>query len=57
MSGVTLSGELEALHRETRLATQQLADLTRAGIRASFMPPETRDSALAEVERAWATAR
>ena len=53
MSGVTLSGELEALHDETRLTNAQLQGLMRAGVEASFMPKAARDAALAKVEKGW----
>ena len=53
MSGVTLTGELEALRAETALTHDQLAGLMRSGVEASFLPREKRDAALAEVERGW----
>jgi adenosine deaminase len=54
MSGVTLSGELQALHDEAGLSAAQLLDMTRAGIEASFMPREAREKALSEIEGGWA---
>ena len=53
MSGVTLSGELEELHAHTGLTYGQLGDLMRAGVRASFLPQEAREAAMAELERGW----
>jgi adenosine deaminase len=55
MSGVTLSSELENLHTRTRLTYPQLAQLQRAAVSASFLPKATRDAAMAEVEKGWAT--
>ncbi len=53
MSGVTLTGELEALHARTGLTHAQLADLMRAGARASFLARAQRDTAMAELESGW----
>jgi len=53
MSGVTLSGEIDALHDETKLTKAQLKELMRAGIAASFMPKAERDMALAKIEKGW----
>lgn len=54
MSGVTLSGELGALHDRTGLTRAQLAQLNRAAVEASFMPKAERDAALATVNAGWA---
>jgi adenosine deaminase len=53
MSGVTLTHELEALHREAGFTHAQLGELMRAGARASFLPREKRDAAVREIERGW----
>jgi adenosine deaminase len=53
MSGVTLSHELEALHARTRLTPVELGRLQRAAAEASFLPPEKRAAALAQVEAGW----
>ena len=53
MSGVTLTSELEALHTRTGLTLDQLANLQRAAVRASFLPQDERDAAMAEVEAGW----
>ena len=53
MSGVTVSSELQALHDEVGFTTAQLAELVRAGARASFLPREDREAALAEIEAGW----
>jgi len=53
MSGVTLSHELEALHREAGFTHAQLGELMRAGARASFLPRAKRDAAVREIERGW----
>jgi adenosine deaminase len=53
MSGVTLTHELEALHREAGFTHAQLGELMRAGARASFLPPEQRDAAVRAIERGW----
>ena len=54
MSGVTLTEELAALHRHTRLTLAQIAQLQRNAVDASFLPPADRDAALAEIDRRWA---
>jgi adenosine deaminase len=53
MSGVTLSGEVEALHAQTRLTMAQLAELNRAAASASFLPREARAAAIAAIDREW----
>ena len=53
MSGVTLTQELEALHREASFTTEQLGNLMRAGAKASFLPASKRDAAVREIERGW----
>ncbi|HUQ28000.1 MAG TPA: adenosine deaminase [Usitatibacter sp.] len=53
MSGVTLSGELEALHREAGFTHAELAQLMRAGAEASFLPRADREAALREIEAGW----
>ena len=51
MSGVTLSGELAAIHDQPGLSVAQLAALMRSAARASFMPAATRDAALQAMQR------
>ncbi len=46
MSGVTLSGELGAIHAQPGLSVAQLAQLMREAAAASFMPATVRDAAL-----------
>lgn len=53
MSGVTLTHELEALHREAGFTHAGLGELMRAGARASFLPKAKRDAAVREIERGW----
>lgn len=53
MSGVTLTHELEALHREAGFTHAQLGELMRAGARASFLPADQRDAAVRAIERGW----
>ena len=53
MSGVTLTHELEALHREAGFTHAQLGELMRAGARASFLPQAKRDAAVRAIERGW----
>lgn len=50
MSGVTLSGELQAVHDENGVTFEQLGQMMRDAARASFMPPPIRDAALRAVE-------
>jgi adenosine deaminase len=54
MSCVTLSDELEALHTQAGLTHAQLAQLMRAGARASFLPKSDREAAVAEIDAGWA---
>ncbi|MES2228110.1 MAG: adenosine deaminase [Pseudomonadota bacterium] len=51
MSGVTLSGELAAIHAETGLSFAQLAGLMRSAAAASFLPAEAREDALQAMRR------
>ena len=53
MSGVTLTHELEALHREAGFTRAQLGELMRAGAKASFLPASERDRAVRAIERGW----
>jgi adenosine deaminase len=53
MSDITLTHELEALHRDAGFTHAALGELMRAGARASFLPKEKRDAAVREIERAW----
>lgn len=53
MSGVTLSHELAALHARTKLTDVELGRLQRAAAERSFLPPEKRAAALAQVEAGW----
>ena len=46
MSGVTLSGELAAVHDQPGLSVAQLAQTMRAGVAASFLPADLRDTAM-----------
>ena len=51
MSGVTLSGELQALQRECGLSVGQIVELNRAAANASFLPEAARSAALLAIER------
>lgn len=51
MSGVTLSGELAALHDQAGLSVAQLAALMRSAVAASFMPAAARDAAPHAMQR------
>ena len=51
MSGVTLSGELAAIHRQPGLSAAQLAGLMRSAVAASFLPADVRAAALREMQR------
>jgi adenosine deaminase len=53
MSSVTLTEELEALHRRGGMPLAQLRTMTLAGIDRSFLPEADRRAARAEVERGW----
>ncbi len=54
MSSVTLSEELEALHRRAGMTLGQLRTMTLAAVDRSFLPAADRTAARAEVERGWA---
>ena len=51
MSGVTLSGELQALHDERGLSLAQLGQLMRNAAAASFLPASARETALQAMQR------
>ncbi len=51
MSGVTLSGELEAVHRHNGLSVDELIAMTRDAANASFLPEADRAAALLALER------
>jgi adenosine deaminase len=53
MSSVTVSGEMELLHREAGFTLPQLKAMVKAGIERSFLPEADRKAALAEMERGW----
>ena len=53
MSGVTLTHELEALHREAGFTHAELGELMRAGAQASFLPAAERDAAVRAIELGW----
>lgn len=53
MSGVTLTDELEALHRDAGFTLEQIGAFMRAGALASFLPRAQRDAAAREIERGW----
>ena len=50
MSGVTLSGELQAVHEQNGVAVNQLNTMMRDAARASFMPEPIRAAALRAIE-------
>ncbi len=50
MSGVTLSGELQAVHDQNGVTFAQLGHMMRNAARASFMPQPVRETALRAVE-------
>ena len=50
MSGVTLSGELAAVHGHCGLAAAQIAAMMRSAAKASFMPAEARAAAVAALQ-------
>jgi adenosine deaminase len=52
MSGVSLSGELAAIHAAPGLSVAQLGATMRAGVAASFLSADVRRSAM-EAMRAW----
>ena len=49
MSGVTLSGELEAIHRQPGVSEEQIVQMMRHAAAASFMPLEVRQEAMAAI--------
>jgi adenosine deaminase len=51
MSGVTLSGELEAVHVQNGLTLSEIVQMNRAGAKASFLPEAARSAALVELDR------
>ncbi len=51
MSGVTLSGELAAVHASPGLSIAQLAGLMRNAVAASFLPADVRERAMREMDR------
>ena len=51
MSGVTLSGELDAVHRHCGLSTAQITAMMRNAAHASFLPADARDAALQALQR------
>lgn len=55
MSGVTLSGELEAIHDALGVGHDQLAQMMRNAVAASFMPIDARDACMLAMQQ-WNTA-
>ena len=51
MSGVTLSGELRAIHDALDVGREQLAQLMRGAVAASFMPIDVRDACMLAMQR------
>jgi adenosine deaminase len=51
MSGVTLSGEMEAVHAHNGLSVRELAAMTREAANASFLPAAARAAARVALER------
>jgi adenosine deaminase len=51
MSGVTLSGELAAIHDQPGLSIAQLAGMMRSAVVASFLPADVRATAMREMRR------
>ena len=51
MSGVTLSGELEAVQAQNGVTEGQLGRMMREAARATFLPAAIRDAALQAMER------
>ena len=49
MSGVSMSGELEAIHRQPGVSEDQIVQMMRDAATASFMPPEVRQAARAAI--------
>lgn len=56
MSGVTLSHELEGVHKRTGLTLVQVGDLMRNAVEASFLPAEAKRSAREALNPAWSSA-
>ena len=50
MSGVTLSGELAALHAQSGIGHEQALQMMRSAAQASFMPAAARQAALAAID-------
>lgn len=55
MSSVTLTGEMEVLHRRAGLSMAQLRTMTLAGVDRSFLPDSDRAAARREVETGWSS--
>jgi predicted TIM-barrel enzyme len=55
MSGVSLSGELRAIHEALGVSVAQAAEMMREAAAASFMPPAARAAAAERIE-AWRAA-
>jgi len=55
MSGVTLSGELAAIHDQIGVSHDQLAQLMRNAVAASFMPIDARDACMLAMQQ-WNSA-
>jgi len=53
MSGVTLSDELAAVHERTGLSWEQVGELTRNAVEASFLPAADREAAMQAVDQGW----
>lgn len=49
MSGVTLSGELQAIHRQPGVSEAQIVQMMRLAAAASFMPLDVRQEAMAAI--------
>lgn len=56
MSGVKLSGELEAVHARTGLTLAQVGALMRNAVEASFLPADARRAARDQLNQAWTAA-
>jgi adenosine deaminase len=54
MSGVTLSGELQAVHLQNGISRARLGGMMRDAARRSFMPSTDRDTALQAVNQWFA---
>jgi adenosine deaminase len=55
MSGVTLGGELETVHRHSGLTVSEIVEMNRAGATASFLPEAARSAALLALQQ-WSAA-